>query len=358
VTLPESRRSRSSPSLGLTIDIHEGPGTGREAQAWDAYVDAHPSATFFHRHGWLDALRALSHRPLRLIARRGDEVRGVLPLCLARGLRGRAALISLPHTVYGGPLAEDGEVERALWSTALDLARAKKAPRIELRNRHPTSLELASEPGYAAFERELPLRAGDLVAGYAKGARAAVGQAERFGLATEWSNDLAAFHRLLAASYRRLGTPVFPLSFLTAIRDRFPEDVALLFVRDGDDLVAGVLSLRFRDSVMPLFSGELPRARRLRANNLKYHRLMTHAIEHGVRRFDFGRSRTSNPGAMAFKRHFGCAAVPLPYQVWPGGGAYGPDPNLGPWLFARALWRSLPAPVADRLGPWVVRRFP
>ena len=282
----------------------------------------------------------------------------MLPLCIATGLRGRPPLISLPHTVYGGPLADDGEIERALWQAALDLALTKGVRRIELRNRHPTSLELAADPSYATFERELPLRAEDLFAGYAKGARSAVGQAERFGLETEWSDDLAAFHRLLAASYRRLGTPVYPLRFLLTIRDRFPDAVTLLFVRERGEPVAGVLSLRFRDSVMPLFSGELPRARRLRANNLKYHRLMAHAIEHGLRRFDFGRSRTSNPGAMAFKRHLGCTAIPLPYQVWPGDSVASPDPNRGKWLVARALWRWLPATVADRLGPLVVRRFP
>ena len=292
------------------------------------------------------------------MATRRDEVCGVLPLCPAADLRGRRALISLPHTVYGGPLADDVEVERALWNAALELGRANGARRLELRNRHPTTLELATEPGYATFERELPPRANELLAGYSKGARAAVGQAERFGLETEWSDDLAAFHRLLAASYRRLGTPVFPLRFLLAIRDRFPDDVDILIVRERDEPVAGVLSIRFRDSVMPLFSGDLPRARRLRANNLKFHRLLSHAIEHGLRRFDFGRSRTSNPGAMAFKRHFGCAAIPLPYQVWPGESVASPDPNRGAWLFARALWRSLPAPIADRLGPLVVRRFP
>jgi FemAB-related protein (PEP-CTERM system-associated) len=354
----ETATSRSRPSSPSLVAIERNESGDVNAAAWDAYVETHPRATVCHRHGWLEALRALGHRPLRLVARRRGEVCGVLPVCGVRDHRGRRSLISLPHSNYGGPLADDEEIERLLWHAALRLADDRGASRVELRNRHPTALELPIESGYATFERDLPTDERTLRAGYNKGARAAIAHAERSGLESTLSDDLDAFHRLLAASYRRLGTPVYPRRLLGAVRDQLGDALSILLVQREGRAVAGAFALRFRDDMMALFSGDLPEARPLRANNLKYHRLMLHAVERGARRFDFGRSRASNPGAGAFKRHFGFTAIPLPYQVWPAAAPPGADPNTGAWLVLRALWRSLPAAVADRLGPLLVRRFP
>ncbi|MDP2254213.1 MAG: hypothetical protein Q8J60_08525, partial [Thiobacillus sp.] len=48
---------------------------------WDAYVNAHPDATFFHRAGWRRVIgEAFGHRTHFLLAERGGEVVGVLPL--------------------------------------------------------------------------------------------------------------------------------------------------------------------------------------------------------------------------------------------------------------------------------------
>jgi FemAB-related protein (PEP-CTERM system-associated) len=326
--------------------------------AWDAYVATHPCATFFHQHGWQEALRELRHRPVRLAAFRGREICGVLPVALARNHRGALTSYSLPHTVYGGPLADDAEGEQALCDAALRFTARGDAGRLELRNRHPTALELPVLDGYVTFERELPSSPRALLASFNKGAQAAVSQAERSGLRAVFNDDLDGFHRLLAASYRRLGTPVYPRHFLAAIKDRFPGQVSILMVHHGERPVAGIFALRFRDSLMPLFSGDLPEARPLRAGNFKYFHLMKHAIAAGLRRFDFGRSRLSHPGVVAFKRHLGFEPIPLPYQVWPDAPSDGADPNTGAWRALRSLWRRLPSGLADRLGPVLVRRFP
>jgi FemAB-related protein (PEP-CTERM system-associated) len=350
-----STATSSTSPAATAVEVRElAPG---EEAAWDDYAAAHPRATFFHHHGWQDALRELSHRPVRLVAVRRGELRGVLPLCLARDHRGALGAWSLPHTVYGGPLADDDVAEAALGDAAHRFAVARGARRLELRNRYPSSLSLPAHPGYVTFERPLPPTPGELLATFNKGARAAVAQAARLGLEATTTGALDDFYPLLRASYRRLGTPVYPRRFLDAIRDRFADRVTVLIVRREGRALAGLYTLRFRDVMMPLFSGELAGARRLRAGNFMYHRVMEHAIALGVRRFDFGRSRLSHPGAVAFKRHLGGEEIPLPYQAWPDAPT-GADPNRGGWPALRSLWRRLPAAVADRLGPVLVRRFP
>lgn len=52
-----------------------------ERARWDAYVNAHPDATFFHRVGWKRVIeKAFGHRTHFMLAERGGEIVGVLPL--------------------------------------------------------------------------------------------------------------------------------------------------------------------------------------------------------------------------------------------------------------------------------------
>ena len=78
---------------------------------WQRYVFAHPKATFFHRFEWRELLaEQWKHRPHFLIARRGADVVGVLPLALVRSRLFGTSLVSLPFCVYGGPIIDDPEV--------------------------------------------------------------------------------------------------------------------------------------------------------------------------------------------------------------------------------------------------------
>lgn len=346
---PGSGGSGGAPPCVRELQEGEGP-------AWDDYVAAHPRATFFHRFAWRAVLGALGHRVIHLVAERRGAIRGVLPLGAARDLRLARGLYSLPHTVYGGPLGDDGESEAALLAAARQLARRLGARRLELRNRHPTTLDLPRHFGFVTCERPLPARASDLPASFNPGARAALAQARRAGLDIDFAAGVEEFHPLLAATYRRLGTPLFPRGFVAAIRAAFPDDSEIAVVRRAGRPVAAALTLRWRDAVMPLFSAETMSGRAVRADNFKYLRLMERAIDRGATRFDFGRSRRTNPGAIAFKRHLGGEVIELPYQV--DGVAATADPNGYVYRQLRRLWRRLPPAAGERLGPVLLRRFP
>src|SRR3569832_1379763 len=57
----------------------------RNLAQWDAYVNAHPDATFFHRVGWKRVSEAaFGHRSHFMLADRGGEIVGVLPLAEIR----------------------------------------------------------------------------------------------------------------------------------------------------------------------------------------------------------------------------------------------------------------------------------
>ena len=53
---------------------------------WDAFVLAHPQATFFHRSGWMRVIqRVFGHPCYFLFAERDGQIEGVLPLAEAAG---------------------------------------------------------------------------------------------------------------------------------------------------------------------------------------------------------------------------------------------------------------------------------
>ena len=107
----------------------------RDAPAWDDFVARCPDATFFHRIGWRSIIEDIfRHRCHYLIAERGGNCSGVLPLAETRSRLFGHALTSLPFAVYGGPAADDLESQRALIDAAVDLAQSLGVEHLELRN--------------------------------------------------------------------------------------------------------------------------------------------------------------------------------------------------------------------------------
>lgn len=342
--------------------VHVQAACGANDAAWDLFVQRHERATFFHQAGWRRVLKAtFGYEDLSLIALRGEAVCGILPLFACRSIRGKLGLYSLPHTVYGGPVGDDRPVEEALIEEARRIAQEKRAVAIELRNRHRNLLDLPAYEGFVTFEKELPGTVEEVYRTFPKKAREAINQAtKRHKLEADFSGDVGAFYELLASSYQKLGTPVYGRSFFGNLLREFPGASNVLIVRHEGHPVAGVLSTMFRGTMMPLYSGEAHDVLNLKANNFKYYRLMEHAVALGLRRFDFGRSRTNNEGVVTFKTNQGFQAEPLPYQreSFSGGESRPSNPNEGIFLKVRAVWRKLPPRAAKILGPKVVRYFP
>ncbi len=333
-----------------------------DAAAWDAYVQARPRATFFHQTGWKRVLdETFRYRPHYLLAERDGEICGILPLFACRSIKGKMSLYSLPLTVYGGVVGDDEEAEQALLEAAREIGRSVGARKIEFRNRHKTLLDLPILEDGVTFEKELPGTAEAVRGTLPKKSREAVNQAtKRHKLECDFAGELDSFYELLAASYLSLGTPVFPKRFFAAMAREFPRDCIIQIIRHEGRPVAAVLSMTFRDTMMPLYSGEASGVKHLKSGNFKYYRLMQEAVGRGLRRFDFGRTRVDNDGVLQFKTNQGFTPEPLPYQIdeLVPGSAGGASPNSGLFLKLRGIWRRLPSGVARTVGPKVIRYFP
>ncbi len=335
-----------------------------EVQRIEAFVAGHPEGTPFHRPLWLKAVaRATGNRALGLVLEKHGVLVGWLPLSEVHSPLFGRLLASSGFGVGGGLLLADGAGGAPIFAALEELAQRRACPAIELRGgevpdlREGWTIRTDSHCGFVA-----PLAGSD------EGQLLAIPRKQRAevrkGLGNDFSvtagrseADRTAHYAAYAESVRNLGTPVFPRSLFDAVLDGLGEDADILTVRHDGAPVASVLSLYHRGrTVMPYWGGGTLAARHLRANEVMYFELMLHARRRGCARFDFGRSKTGS-GAYLFKRNWGFEPAPLRYAQWtaPGIPQRDADPTSAAHSAKIALWRHLPLPIANRIGPWIAR---
>ena len=87
----------------------------KDEKAWDSYVHISNSSTFYHQIGWRNVVeKTYKHKPIYLIAKEEDEIKGVLPLFLMRSMLFSKKRVSVPFAPYGGVCADNKTVENAL----------------------------------------------------------------------------------------------------------------------------------------------------------------------------------------------------------------------------------------------------
>ncbi len=338
-------------------------GTARDDAARDAFVRGHAAGSFFHLAGWRRAVeRVMGHKGRDLLAHRGEELVGVLPLMACRGLRGRLRLISMPYAVYGGPLGLDVEATNALAETARVLAEEERVGQMELRCVDDPGLGWPKSALHATFIKDLPTEPDAVLAGMPKKARAEARKArERHGLVHRVGEQhLETFTRLFHANKHSLGSPSLPRAFFRALLDEFSGEVSVHAIEHEGKAVAAVMAFHYGGDFLAYYSGSAPGAdRELSASNFMYLALQEWAVEQGFKRFDFGRSRKDS-GAFRFKSHQGFEPHDLHYSFHLV--RDGELPSLNPsnprLHLLQSTWRHLPQGVTRLLSGPLARFLP
>jgi len=323
---------------------------------WDAYVTAHPEATFFHRAAWQQVVESsFGHRSYFAYVERGNEIRGVLPLVHVKNLLFGNRLVSTPFCVQGGPLASDDAARRVLDDYAIGLAENLAVDFIEYRSKETTNPDWDQKSDlYFTFRRAIDPSPEVNLKAIPRKQRAVVRKAIKAEfLRDEIDQDPDRFYSAYATSVRDLGTPVFAKRYCRNLKQAFGDDCEFLIVRTPDgNTVCSVLQFYFRDEVLPYYGGGTREARNLGAYGFMYWRSTCRAAERGIRIFDFGRSKKGT-GAFAFKKNWGFEAQPLSYEYRMKPGTAMPDVNpLNPkYRLMINTWKHLPLPVANMIGP-------
>jgi FemAB-related protein (PEP-CTERM system-associated) len=334
---------------------------GSDGAEWDAFVRASSKGSPFHLLAWKRAVQvAFGHRPHYLMATRGGGVEGVLPMFEVRGLLGGRALISVPYAVYGGICADAPAAREALLAAATERARRLGAKYVELRHRAGQEMALPTKSLYMSFSRPISGSEEENLEAIPRKQRRMTRQGAKHGLRAEIGmQHLDAFYDIYASSVHNLGSPVFPRRLFHALVAEFGKECELLTVWRNDAMLSGVLTLLYEDQALPYYGGALREGLPFAVNDFMYWELMCHVARAGFRVFDFGRSREGT-GPYNFKRHWGFAPQPLPYQYVLLDGASMPNmsPSNPKMRFAVQSWKRLPLPITRRLGPFLTRFLP
>jgi len=328
----------------------------------EAWLATCCEATPFHRPAWVMAVaQGTGQEALFLVARGAQgEIVGLLPLNLIHSPIFGRALVSSGFAVDGGIIADDPRVAAMLSDAAVALATARCCTTVELRGGvAPADGWIVKAGAYLNFARPLKATDEEELLGIPKKHRAEVrrGLEQGYRFEVGRGQDLRDIHyRLYCRSVHNLGTPVFPRALFDNVMDSFGEDAEIGAVFGSDGPLSVVISLRHGGAYMPYWHGADLNARKARANEVLYFRLMGHARETGCTIFDFGRSKVGTGPAM-WKKTWGFDPEPLAYYMHAAPGHEPRDVNpLSPQYRRKVeLWKRLPPVIADGLGPFIAR---
>jgi FemAB-related protein (PEP-CTERM system-associated) len=330
----------------------------KDWELWDSYVDGHPKRTVFHSSHWQKLIESsFHHQPAHLVARNqtGDIV-GVLPLFLVRSRLFGRMLISTPQAAYGGILADSESISGDLLKSAQQIAQEKRVQFLELRNSCALdSSSLITKDLYVTFRQELCSDPEKNLLSIPRKTRAECREGIRNGLEFK-ANEIGIddFYRVYSRSVRDLGTPVFSKRLFAAGLYEFGDKCKIFSVHWQGKLVSAVWTLFYMDEVIPYYGGSIREYNHLAVNNFMYWMLIKYGCENGFRVYDFGRSKKGT-GSFDFKKRWGQVMTDLPYQYFLVRQKAMPDTSpLNPkFSIGVRLWRNLPLPIANTIGPLI-----
>lgn len=297
------------------------------------------------------------HKTIFLMAERRGAVVGVLPLAHVRSLLFGNSIVSLPFAVYGGIASQDHEAATKLYEAAVSCATERGVDFLEMRNRTPFQPHLPTQDLYVTFRKAILPDPEANLAAIPRKQRAMVRKAIKFGLQSELDDETDRFFQLYLDNVHRHGTPGFSGSYFKALKREFGDACEVLTVLDVQGRpVSGVMSFYFKDEVLPYYAGDLLTARDLAANDFKYWELLRRACERGIRIFDYGRSKRGT-GSFDFKKNWGFEPSPLYYEyhLLKRDSIPQNNPSNPKYQTAISMWRRMPRPLVNMLGPHISR---
>jgi FemAB-related protein (PEP-CTERM system-associated) len=272
------------------------------------------------------------------------------------------ALVSTSFCVYGGPVTSNAQAEKALDAAALDLARSLNVDHLEYRLRsHPQKPSWRNDWAcntdlYATFRKEMDPDPEKTLLAIPRKQRAVIRKGIKNNLQARIETDLDRFFPVYAQSRRDLGTPIFPKRLFENLRAEFGRACEIVTVFQETEPVSTLMTFYFRDEVLPYYGAGTAVARTCAAYDFMYWDVMRRACEQGYRIFDFGRSKRDT-GAWAFKKHWGFDPQPLHYQyrLLRRRSVPNVNPSNPKYQLLISLWKRLPIPVANAIGPAVSR---
>jgi CelD/BcsL family acetyltransferase involved in cellulose biosynthesis len=333
---------------------------------WQSLLDRF-HGDVFHSPAWMRVLRdsyGFEARARLVIDDQGTPIGG-LPFCNIRDILGDR-IVTLPFSDYCDPLVDDARAWAALMADHLGHDRP-----VTMRCLH-SDLPLG-DARFSVVKRAkwhgLDLRP-DLDALWCRfheSTRRAIRKSQRDGVVVRVARtpeEVRAFYDMHLAvrkhKYRMLAQPY---RLFENIWRHFVEQGAgfLLLARHRDQIIAGVMFLKWKDTLYYKFNASASAALEHRPNDLILWESIRRARESGCTALDCGLSDWDQDGLIRFKRKFGTVEKTISFlRHSPARPARGEEQSIRDLLSALTqlfVDRTVPDAVTERAGECLYRYF-
>lgn len=335
-----------------------------DAVEWDRFVGDVEGSSIYHLSAWRDIIRKVfGHGANYLCAKdSAGQIQAILPLIHLKSTIFGSFLVSMPYFNYGGCLAHSAEACHELHKRAIELAKQKSASHIEFRDQERFgSGEMPERTDKVSMRLELPVHTDELWSALGSKLRSQIKRPmrEKPEVKTGGIELLDDFYQVFSRNMRDLGTPVYSRAFFKAIFESFEANCRLVIVcKEGRPVAVGFM-IGYKDMMEIPWASSLREYNKYGFNMLMYWEALKLSIENSYKFFDFGRSSYES-GTYRFKKQWGAKPVQMHWHYWLKEG--GEVPMLNPanpkYRMAINAWKRLPLPVANFIGPMLVKNLP
>ncbi len=289
---------------------------------WEGLLARHPSASVFHSRAWLEALRrTYGYESIAYTTSSPEEpLHDGLVFCRVESWLTGRRLVSLPFSDHCEPLLQRSGDLQGFLQNVREETEAKKWRYIEIRPQESLAVPI---PGLHVAARytlhRLNLRADlpTLFRGFHKDSiQRKIKRAKREGLTCQVGTSdsiLDAFFQLLTITRRRHGVPPQPKIWFRNLIECFGPELQISIASKGRRPVAGMLTLRHKNTLVYKYGGSDTRFNNLGSMHCLYWESIQRANDLGLETLDLGRSDLDQSGLITFKTRWGATVSNLTY---------------------------------------------
>lgn len=332
---------------------------------WDDLVARHPSASAFHRRGWLETLKqTYGYQPFVLTsASAGESLADGIVACRISSWVTGTRLVSLPFADHCEPLCSDSHDRRLLTSRLIEECTRLHCKYLEFRPLAATAdlgNEFQPSESFCFHEIDLSPTIEELFKRLHKDSiQRKIRRAEKEQLAYEVGRTdefVDTFYSLMRMTRRRHHLPPQPISWFKNLAKNMGDALQIRVARKNGAAVAALLTLRHRSNIIYKYGCSDGAFHQLGGMPFLFWKLIEEGKATGAACLDFGRSDSSNEGLVAFKDKFGTTKRTLTYYRYPQTTNQSAH-SWGDSGFARRMFSILPDGVLSAAGKILYRHI-
>lgn len=335
---------------------------------WDRYVMNNENSGYCHLFNWKKVIMdAYNHESLYLAAieRRSstdERICGILPIYRMKKLSGRSRLVSIPFFDTAGILAQESEIQRALFEKSISICSQRRVLALELRQDSPLTVTEQEVPGAHSeiYRKKVTLHLDltgsqqKVMASFNSKLRNQIMKGQKNGL--EWKIGkqelLNPFYEVFSHNMRDLGSPVHSKRLFKAIFTYFYHHAFICVIFYRSKPVAASFMFAFKKKLSNPWASSIREYRHLQTNMFLYWQMIRFACNTGMDLFDMGRS-SRGASTYRFKKQWMPQERPILWYRW-----LFPVSSIRqdlPESLSINHWDRIPSGVANIVGP-IVRR--